>query len=310
MILLLGIPSEPPLRRAMEAAEEAGIDYVVFNQREAQYCDVVLDVAEGRVSATLRVREQDWPLDAFEGVYVRLADVDALPENRPRGRRLPDPVAVERSRILHDVLDEWLEVTPCRVANRTGPSMANASKPFQAQMIARCGFTIPDTLITNHPDEVRAFAASLPSGRLVYKSISAVRSIVQELDLESTDLERLRYLPTQFQEYVDGVDVRVHVIGERILATEIHSSAIDYRYAARDGLEVVMTPCRLPAEIEARCISLATALDLPLCGIDLKRKPDGIYVCFEANPSPAYSYYEEMTGQPIGAALVQWLAGR
>jgi hypothetical protein len=310
MILLLGIPSEPPLRLAIEAAEEAGIDSIVFNQREAQASDAVFSVAEGRVSGTLRVRGRDWPLEAFEGIYVRLTDAAVLPENRPRGRRTPDSVALERSWVLHDVLDEWLEVAPCRVANRTGSSMTNSSKPFQAQIIARHGFSIPTTLITNVPNEVHAFAASLPSGRVVYKSISAIRSIVRELDLDRTDLRRLRYLPTQFQEYVEGVDVRVHVIGQQALATEIRSSAVDYRYASQDRIDVSMTPCELPKDVEASCIDLATALDLPFCGIDLRRKPDGDYVCFEANPSPAYSYYEEMTGQPIAATLVQWLAGR
>jgi hypothetical protein len=29
--------------------------------------------------------------------------------------------------------------------------------------------------------------------------------------------------------------------------------------------------------------------------------------CFEVNPSPAYSYYESHTGQPISAALARYL---
>jgi glutathione synthase/RimK-type ligase-like ATP-grasp enzyme len=49
-------------------------------------------------------------------------------------------------------------------------------------------------------------------------------------------------------------------------------------------------------------------LDLPLCGIDLKRASDGRYFCFEVNPSPAYSYYQENAGQPIAEALVRFLA--
>ena len=50
-------------------------------------------------------------------------------------------------------------------------------------------------------------------------------------------------------------------------------------------------------------------LDLPLCGIDLKRAVDGTFFCFEVNPSPAYSYYQDQTGQPIADALVDYLAG-
>ena len=48
-------------------------------------------------------------------------------------------------------------------------------------------------------------------------------------------------------------------------------------------------------------------LNLPLCGIDLKVTPEGIYYCFEVNPSPAYTYYEEQTGQPIAQAIIDYM---
>ena len=48
---------------------------------------------------------------------------------------------------------------------------------------------------------------------------------------------------------------------------------------------------------------------LPLAGIDLRRTPDGRYVCFEVNPSPAFSFYERRTGLPIAHAIARHLAG-
>jgi glutathione synthase/RimK-type ligase-like ATP-grasp enzyme len=102
--------------------------------------------------------------------------------------------------------------------------------------------------------------------------------------------------------------VRVHVVGGRAFACEIVSEAVDYRYASRDGLAIEMRPIELPSEVAARCVALARALGLPLCGIDLRRTPEGAFHCFEANPSPAYSYYQEQTGQPIAEAIVDLLA--
>ena len=64
---------------------------------------------------------------------------------------------------------------------------SNASKPYQAQLIRAHGFAVPETLITNDPEEVRAFQRQHP--RVIYKSISGVRSIVQTLAEE--DLARL-----------------------------------------------------------------------------------------------------------------------
>jgi len=42
--------------------------------------------------------------------------------------------------------------------------------------------------------------------------------------------------------------------------------------------------------------------------IDLKRTRDGTFFCFGLNPSPAYSYYQEHTGQPIAEPIVGLLA--
>jgi hypothetical protein len=307
VILLCGIPSEPPLRLALEAAEALGLPSVLFNQREAPFCDIALDISSRGVDGILRLRETDWRLAEFAGVYVRLMDCESLPEHRPRGRRPPEAGRVERSRVLHEALNDWLELAACRVANRPGAMGSNVSKPYQSQLIARCGLRTPPTLITNDAAELRAFLREY--GRVIFKSVSSVRSIVRELTPDYlAELDRLRHLPTQFQALIDGDDVRVHVVGQVLFATEVASGAIDYRYAARDGLEVSMQPCELPVGVRERCLAVSEALDLPLCGIDLKRTPDGSYYCFEVNPSPAYSYYQQETGQPIAQALVRYLA--
>jgi glutathione synthase/RimK-type ligase-like ATP-grasp enzyme len=185
---------------------------------------------------------------------------------------------------------------------------SNGSKPYQTRLIARHGFLTPPTLITNDPDAVRAFVREY--GEVVFKSISSVRSIVTRLTSEHlATLDRVRFLPTQFQAWMPGVDFRLHVIGERTFATEVQSSAVDYRYARREGGEATLKAARLDPDLARRCVALAHDLDLPFCGIDLKLRERGEPVCFEVNPSPAYSYYQESTGQPIARALVEYLAG-
>jgi glutathione synthase/RimK-type ligase-like ATP-grasp enzyme len=306
MILLCGIPTEAPLQLVQAEAERSGVPCVVFNQREAQHWDIHLQVENGAVRGSLRSGGSEWPLQAFSGVYVRLMDVRDLPESETR-RRIPvDPAALRKSQLLHATLSDWLEVADCRVMNRHRAMQSNMSKPYQAQLIRRAGFLIPPTLITNDPHEVRALLRL--HRRIVYKSVSSVRSVVHVLDgPKLAELPKVRNLPTQFQRFVPGTNVRVHVAGQEVFATEIRTTATDYRYAGDEGLEVEMAPVTLPPEIAARCISLSHALDLPLCGIDLKRTPDGAYYCFEANPSPAYSYYQQHTGQDIAGAIVRYL---
>lgn len=303
MILLCGIPSEAPLRLVIEAAEQAGAAYVVFNQRQAgqSALQVTTRYQDGRpeVEGVLRLGGQVYPLDAFSVAYLRLMDFQELPEYRQGG----DPAAIEQ---VHRALVAWLEAAPLRVMNRAGPMGSNQSKPYQAQLIARAGFLTPPTLISNDPEAVRAFLAE--HGRVIYKSISALRSVVQELTPAGLRaLERIRYLPVQFQAFIPGEDLRVHVAGERVFASRIRSSAIDYRYAGREGLDVELESVYIEDALVERCRSLSEQLELPLCGIDLRVAPGGEVYCFEVNPSPAYSYYQEQTGQDIAGAIVEYL---
>lgn len=309
MILFCGIPTESPLAGAIAAAEAMGVEHIVFNQRHARFTDLSLDMRNGRARGAFWLWEREVSLDSVSGVYTRLIDSSELPETRPGGRPAPDVRAVEHSAFLHSTLNDWLEVAECTVANRTSAMASNASKPYQAQRIIAAGFESPDTLVTNDVAELRAFTRQ--HRHVIYKSISGVRSIVRELDadLSNAALGRLRNLPTQFQQFIDGTNVRVHVVGAEVFATEIQTNAVDYRYAQRDEMSVTMSPITLPEHVADRCRALSQLLDLPLCGIDLKRAGDGRYYCFEVNPSPAYSYYQEHTGQPIAQALVRFLAG-
>ena len=50
-------------------------------------------------------------------------------------------------------------------------------------------------------------------------------------------------------------------------------------------------------------------LGLVFAGIDLRRATDGDWYCFEVNPSPRFSYYQQSTGQLIDLAVARYLAG-
>jgi glutathione synthase/RimK-type ligase-like ATP-grasp enzyme len=306
MILLMGIPSEPPLQLTIDAAESLGVSHVVFNQRESAHSDFYLDIRDGRAEGAIRIRERDYPLTGFSGVYVRLMDPRELPEERLRARGSGNPGNGSKAARLNEAIADWLEIASCKVMNRCSAMASNLSKPFQAQFIVRAGFLTPETLVTNDPESARAFHRL--HKRVIFKSVSSERSIVRLLgDVKMNDLEKVRNLPTQFQAFVPGTNIRVHVAGTELFATEIRTEAVDYRYPRQDDLDVEMVPVTLPGEIEERCLALSRLLDLPLCGIDLKRTADGRYYCFEVNPSPGYSYYQERSGQDIAKAIIRSL---
>ncbi|WP_327130506.1 alpha-L-glutamate ligase [Streptomyces sp. NBC_01343] len=224
------------------------------------------------------------------------------------------PAEHDRARRVHDTLLSFTEVAHAmggrRIANPLSAMASNMSKPYQAQLIARHGFYTPATLVSDDPDEVLGFV-DLHRGA-VYKSASGIRSVVTAFDpvRDTGRLERLRWCPVQFQERLDGPDVRVHVVGDRTFAVRVDSTAVDYRYA-RDqvGVDARLHAHRLDDEVAERCVALACGLGLPFAGVDLKLLPDGRIACFEVNPAPGFSWYESETGLPIAAAVADWLLG-
>ena len=304
MILLCGIPSESPLRMVLDRLRASQAEFAVFNQREFAKCRFEFEISGGQVRGSFRLGDQVHQLESFQSVFTRLMDDRYLPE---LDREPPDSPLGRQCRSLHETLLRWTDIAPQLVINRPAAMASNISKSYQMQLIRDCGFQIPQTLVTNEPSRVREFFRE--HRHVIYKSVSAVRSIVQTL--EESDFERMdaiRWCPTQFQAFVPGTNVRVHVVREHVFATAVESAATDYRYAAQQvGKNAELREVELASELAQRCRSLAETLGLVFAGIDLKITPNDEVFCFEVNPSPAFSYYERHTGQPISSAVAYCL---
>lgn len=305
MILLCGIPSESPMALVREALDELGASYVFFNQRHFAHAEFDFEIRAGRVDGRFKINGDTHALSEFKAVFPRMMDDRYLPELSGE----PDSSPKRRAcRALHDAIHRWTEVADARVVNRSGPMSSNFSKPYQTQLIQSYGFLIPETLITTDPALVREFRAR--HGRVIFKSISGVRSIVRTL--EDDDMKRLnliRLCPTQFQAFVAGTNLRVHTVGGEVFATAISTDATDYRYAHRQtGDAADLRAVELSDRLAEKCLALARGLGLDFAGIDLKVTPDDKVYCFEVNPSPAFSYYEGNTDQPISRAVARYLA--
>jgi RimK-like ATP-grasp domain len=299
VILLWGTRRDAPLAAVLAALEHRKAEVALVDQDAAEPVEVCLQV-DARVSGTLRLDGRLIDLDAITAAYLR--------PTGPSPRRTPgDGDGWAARAALERVLLTWADLTAAAlVVNRPAAMAANSSKPYQAQLIRSLGWHTPRTLITTDPARLRAHATRR---RLVYKSISAQRSIVAQLDPDDTArLEDVAGALTQFQEHIAGADVRVHVVGDAVFATEIACSADDYRYAHRFGEQACLRPIALPHDVERRCRSTAHAMGLHVAGIDLRRTARDEWVCFEVNPSPGFTYYEDDTEQPIAHTIATQLA--
>jgi glutathione synthase/RimK-type ligase-like ATP-grasp enzyme len=302
MILLWGRPEEAPLADAREALARAGAEVVMFDERRALNATLRLSACSPD-AGELCVDGRRIELQEVCAAYFRPYGTDSFLDRVELSRR---GEVARRVGSVSASLWAWADVTRALVLNRPTLMASNASKPLQARMLAACGFETPVTLVTTDAGAARAFIAA--QGEVIYKSISGTRSIVARLDpSKAARLDALACCPVQFQGYVPGVDVRVHVVGDEIFACELRSEADDYRYSGRSGQTTDVTAIDLPADIAALCRRASAALGLPLCGIDLRRTPDGRWVAFEVNPSPGYTYFASATGAPIARAIAALL---
>ncbi len=293
MILLWGAPTDGPLAAVRAALASLDAETFLLDPARARETAIVAD--------RLRCGDDACDLAAISAVYLRNHSARLAAPGAAE-----DPALAAHADRLDAALAGFLEVTPARVVNPLAAMATNGSKPYQSALIAAHGFAVPDTLVTTDAALVRDFADR--HGAVVYKSTSAVRSIVTRL--QPADLARLddvAWCPTQFQRRIPGRDYRVHVVGEAVFAAEIVSEADDYRYG--EGRNADIHASRVPAPVADRCRALARALGLSVAGIDLRLTPAGEWYCFEANPSPAFTFYEAATGQAIAAAVAALLRG-
>ncbi|MCZ6739513.1 MAG: RimK domain-containing protein ATP-grasp [Actinobacteria bacterium] len=279
------------------ALEEMGASFLFLNHADLLDTHVELEYSPG-VTGVLEFHGREYRVEHFRAIYVRPHDFRDLSEFADLDCESSE---WRHARELQNILWSFVDIVDALVLNRPSAMLSNGSKPYQLRLIEEQGFAVPETLITTDATAVRSFRAE--HGEVVYKSISGTRSIVNRLtDEHDARMDDLRWCPTQFQRYVEGVDYRVHVVGSRLFASRVLSDGVDYRYAPSS-----IEACELPDVVAERCLELSRALDLPLAGIDLRRAPDGQWFCFEVNPAPGYSSYEEITGQRISAAIANVL---
>jgi glutathione synthase/RimK-type ligase-like ATP-grasp enzyme len=304
MILVCGVLADAMVELMCARLEDLGYEYAFLDQVQVpdQY-DITWSLSGDGIKGHIYTPDRVVDLADLSGVYIRYASYRGGPERT--ALTVLEKALVEAEYQL--AVMQMVELLPCTVVNRAAASVSNDSKIFQASISETFGFRSPRTLVTTEPDEVRDFFSAC-GGRVIYKSLSSVRSIVRRLKHEDLGqrLEQVRNCPTQFQEYIAGVDVRVHTVGNVFFATEARSEADDYRYAHSEGSSISLREATIPQSVADACIAMSQHLNLELAGIDLRRTDEG-YCCFEVNPSPGFIFYERATGQPISKAVANLL---
>ncbi|RDI55658.1 hypothetical protein [Nocardia mexicana] len=247
---------------------------------------------------------------------VGLDDVTAVWWRRPHQCVVPGGVRHADDDYRQAECDGFLQgllwSIPAVWVNDPGADRTATRKIVQLETARRSGFPIPETLITNDPDEARSFIDSRPD-RVVYKRTGTGRAEFSETRIIApADLDRLatiRSAPTTFQDYIDAeCDLRVVWIDGIEWAVRIDSQSGAGRVDSRLDTSVDFTPARLPASVSKSLATLMGALGLAFGVLDLRLGADGEYYFLEVNPQGQFAYLEIKTGLPIFESLANYLA--
>jgi glutathione synthase/RimK-type ligase-like ATP-grasp enzyme len=302
MVVLWGLPAEATIADVRRALAERDADVTFIDQRDVLSMSLELHI-DAQIDGRIEVDGRSIDLQYVRSAYFRPYETARVPAVARAGE---GSLEWEHAKAFDYGLWKWAETTSALVVNTPSAMASNSSKPYQAMIIRRLGFRVPETLITTDADAARDFVARHES--VIYKSISSVRSIVSRVGRDQLErLEDVRWCPTQFQEFVPGTDYRVHVVGDQVFCCEIQSDASDYRYPRLTGTRTELRQSQLPGPCSAACQRLAQEFGLAVAGIDLRRTPDDTWYCFEVNGSPGFGYFDRDSGS-IARAVADLLA--
>lgn len=302
VVCLVGIAGDPVLRAVERQLAARGADSVLLDIDAYPSADQVTAYcgADGRVEGNVTASGRKVAFSDIRSAYVRL--LSAPPPLDPLG----DAATLEAARFYS--LDHMTRTWGVPTVGLLKPCATNISKPYQTSLIASGRIRVPETLMTTRPASARAFAKGRETS---FKSISAERSICVTYGPSSEKrLPLLRRLPAQFQQYVRGLDIRVHVVGSFVHALAIETTASDYRYSQRHFKEKTRTrEFTLPDDVRTELVALTARLGLAVGGVDLRLTESGEYYCFEVNPTPGFAYFDPQPQAPIATAIAQLLLG-
>jgi len=195
----------------------------------------------------------------------------------------------ERQSLLYGVLHS-LSLDAATFINPVEAIAAHGLKLQQLDRLRRAGLPVPPSLASSSPEAVRDFASR--HGNVIYKPLAGgamVRRLQCE-DLEGQRLELLGNSPVLFQAEIPGEEFRAYVLdGEPVAAFQIPTEGV---VDARANISQVR-PAELPSSAWELCLQAASTLGMVFAAVDLRRTPDGAYVLFECNPTPAISFFDD-----------------
>jgi ribosomal protein S6--L-glutamate ligase len=236
------------------------------------------------------------------------------------GKKFPDfDVIIPRVNITINLdlflpLNKHLLFMGIPVLNGYMPIMRAKNKIRTLQILSHKGIPVPQTVVLQHlnylddaikrvggfPIILKTISGSLGRGVVIVESR---RSLLSALDMILSQDHWRTLLVQEFVEEAEGKDVRVFVVGGRVVASmERTAKEGDFRsniHAGGKGQEVELSKEEIEMSLKA-----TSALGLDFSGVDLLRTKNGPVV-MEVNANPGLEGITGATGIDVAGALIE-----
>ncbi|MFD8383377.1 ATP-grasp ribosomal peptide maturase [Streptomyces sp. NPDC059679] len=291
---------------------ERGIPVVRFNPED-------LPAGELTVSARFGDRPASAPVAGRFRTPSRTADVEhvrAVYWRRPVWPTFedlgPDDARYAAAQVRYGLAGALYALDGPLWINHPARNTAADYKPAQLAVAVRLGLTVPATLVTNDPDEVRRFITA--HGQVIAKTLRGtpyerdgigLTSWAEPVTADEVD-DSVAVAPHLFQARVDKVaDLRVLVVGRQSFAVRIDSGLLDWR---KDYSALSYSVMDLPGRLEKALFDYLDHFGLSSGSFALALDRDGEPHWLELNPNGQWGWLEEKTGLPMAAAFADLLA--
>ncbi|MBA5791538.1 hypothetical protein H1R17_12760 [Flavobacterium sp. xlx-214] len=191
------------------------------------------------------------------------------------------------------------------------------NKLIQLKIAKEIGFKIPDTLVTNSKDDLKAFYIK-NAKNVIIKPLSQSKinnnnetefiftNVLKEEHIQK--IEEYDLTPCIFQEKIDkNIELRVTVVGDKVFSAGVNSQISEYTKIDWRKEKLVFFKENIPEEVKEKCILLVRKLNLKFGAIDLIKDNNGNYIFLEINPNGQWAWIENETGLKISDAIINEL---
>ncbi len=182
------------------------------------------------------------------------------------------------------------------------------------QLMAKGGIGVPKTVFAretaNFEDVIEA-VGGVPviikvargthgNGVVLAETRKAAQAVMQAFFVEGVS-----FLVQEFVEESAGTDIRVLVVGGRVVAS-IKRQSLDDDFRSNTHQGGVGRAVRLRPEEEKAAIKAARSMGLPICGVDMLRSERGPLV-LEVNSSASLKTPESITNRNVAEKIIEYI---